>query len=110
MRLNSVDLPAPFGPMIEAICPCSTARLTFWTAMKPPNDFVAPSTRSSKAALLTRGRDRGRFSVVAVAEGGPDFGPPEMDMDEDRPQDDDHQSRRGRPEQNVEREGGDGKQ
>ena len=38
MRLNSVVLPAPFGPMIEKTWPGSIARLTSSTARTPPKE------------------------------------------------------------------------
>src|SRR6185312_8268243 len=49
MRLNSVDLPAPFGPMTAAICPSATARLTSATARKPAKDLLRPCTSSTGA-------------------------------------------------------------
>src|SRR5689334_1667889 len=47
MRLNSVDLPAPFGPITAAISPSATARSTSLTARKPPNDLDRPFTSST---------------------------------------------------------------
>src|SRR5690242_1455070 len=47
MRLNSVDLPAPFGPITAAISPSATARSTSLTARKPPNDLDRPLTSST---------------------------------------------------------------
>src|SRR6185437_7535318 len=49
MRLNSVDLPAPFGPMTAAICPAATARSTSATARKPAKDLLSPCTSSTGA-------------------------------------------------------------
>src|SRR5690348_6839065 len=49
MRLNSVDLPAPFGPMTAAIWPSATARLTSATARKPAKDLLSPCTSSTGA-------------------------------------------------------------
>src|SRR5262249_51229418 len=46
IRLDNVDLPAPFGPMTAAIWPSGTAMLTSDTARKPPNDLVRPCTSS----------------------------------------------------------------
>src|SRR6185312_13787219 len=48
MRLNSVDLPAPFGPMTAAICRVSTDRLTSDTARKPPKDLLTPAISSTR--------------------------------------------------------------
>src|SRR5258708_35020218 len=39
IRLNSVDLPAPFGPITAAICCVSTVNDTSETATKPENDL-----------------------------------------------------------------------
>src|SRR5213592_4116195 len=36
IRLKSVDLPAPFGPMMAWRSPCLTSRLTLSTARRPP--------------------------------------------------------------------------
>src|SRR6516165_9235807 len=47
IRLNSVDLPAPFGPMTAAISPSATARSTSETARKPANDLERPRTSST---------------------------------------------------------------
>src|SRR5689334_3573766 len=48
IRLNRVDLPAPFGPITAAISPSATARSTSLTALKPPNDFDSPLTSSTR--------------------------------------------------------------
>ena len=39
MRLSSVDLPAPSGPMTQTVRPRSTDRLTSRTATNPPSDL-----------------------------------------------------------------------
>ncbi len=46
ISLNSVDLPAPFGPMIDRISLAATENDTSLTATSPPNRFVRPETRS----------------------------------------------------------------
>ena len=38
-KLNSVVLPAPFGPMMPRISPSPTVKLAWATARKPPKDF-----------------------------------------------------------------------
>src|ERR1700728_423653 len=40
IRLNNVDLPAPFGPMMPSASPRATSRLTPSTALSEPNDLV----------------------------------------------------------------------
>src|SRR6516162_8420856 len=47
IRLNSVDLPAPLGPITAAISPSATARSTPETARKPANDLERPRTSST---------------------------------------------------------------
>src|SRR6185312_12397950 len=47
MRLNSVDFPAPFGPITAAICCVATLMLTSETARNPPNDLDRPETSST---------------------------------------------------------------
>src|SRR5215831_11976039 len=56
--LNSVVLPAPFGPMIALSSPALTASETASTAVKPPKSFPTPSTVSSAC---------GRASAAAAA-------------------------------------------
>src|SRR5262249_37014709 len=73
IRLNSVVLPAPFGPTIDITCPSGTAKLTSLTASSPPNRLVNPSTRSMSASDRRVGAasgdlddDHRRIVVVAV--------------------------------------------
>src|SRR5687768_2070645 len=47
MRLKNVVLPAPLGPMMAAICPRVTPRLTPPTAWKPSNDLRMSRTSST---------------------------------------------------------------
>src|SRR5918996_1512560 len=47
MRLKKVVLPAPLGPMMAAICPRATPRLTPPTAWKPSNDLRMSRTSST---------------------------------------------------------------
>src|SRR5579862_9974490 len=49
IRLKSVDLPAPLGPMTAAICRVLTVRLTSETARKPAKDFDRPEISSTAA-------------------------------------------------------------
>src|SRR4030095_1536736 len=51
MRLNSVVLPAPLGPMMALIEPVGTGKLTPSTAWKPPR-LLRPSRTSSMRAPL----------------------------------------------------------
>src|SRR4030042_1023981 len=39
-RLNSVVLPAPFGPMRALMAPCGTSKDTLSTALRPPNRLL----------------------------------------------------------------------
>src|SRR3954468_14966113 len=57
MRLNSVVLPAPFGPIRPRISPSLTTRSTVRTAMSPPNareTFF--SSRSTCSVIVVRRR------------------------------------------------------
>src|SRR5438874_11252640 len=56
MRLKSVVLPAPLGPMISRRSPGSTTRSTDDVTRSPPNDLSSP--RTPKALILSRGRPR----------------------------------------------------
>src|SRR5437868_3337682 len=49
MRLNSVDLPAPLGPMTACVSPCATSTVTSRTAYTPPNARDTPATLSRSA-------------------------------------------------------------
>ena len=55
MQLNSVDLPAPFGPMIAKNSPGATVNDTSESAATPPKLIETPSTSSSGPVLVTRG-------------------------------------------------------
>src|SRR3981189_352801 len=60
--LSSEVLPAPFGPMIEAISPRRTENDTSSTARTPPNrlDTAVAASSSSSAELTTRRSSRDR--------------------------------------------------
>src|SRR5436190_16197588 len=47
IRLKSVVLPAPFGPMTSRRSPGSTTRSTVAVTRSPPNDFSSPRTASA---------------------------------------------------------------
>src|SRR5215813_14043077 len=56
MRLNSVVLPAPLGPMSARRSPGRTARATPSTARRPPKCLVTPSSVRAYSAFMTLGR------------------------------------------------------
>src|SRR5580658_2443015 len=72
IRLNSVDLPAPFGPITAAICRVATVRLTSETARNPPNDLERPDTssmaRPSQSAHPAPQRDEAADDAARKAE------------------------------------------
>src|SRR5262245_11159241 len=80
MRLNSVVLPAPFGPMIALIDPCGTRKLTPPTAWKPPKLFRRSVTSSIGGPPREAPADGVGGAGEAAGEG-------EEQDDEDRPQD-----------------------
>ena len=47
MRLNSVVLPAPFGPTTDRTSPAATPKLTAFTACNPPKRRLKRSTSST---------------------------------------------------------------
>src|SRR5712671_6529614 len=57
IRLNSVDLPAPFGPMTARISPGSTFMSTASTATSAPNCRVSALHSSSGMAPLQKSQD-----------------------------------------------------
>ena len=62
ISLNSVDLPAPFGPITDRISPSRTEKETSLTATSPPKRLVRPMTSSSSAMaqpFLPARRSRG---------------------------------------------------
>src|SRR5215469_9352229 len=58
MRLNSVVLPAPLGPMSARRSPGRTARATPSTARRPPKCLLTPSSVRANSALMTFGCPR----------------------------------------------------
>src|SRR5215472_9015882 len=79
IRLNRVDLPAPFGPITAAICLVWTVSDTSATATKPENDLVRPSI--SSIAPLHDARQRG------IERSENPTGKGEQQHDQDRTQD-----------------------
>src|SRR5438034_5150104 len=63
IRLNSVVLPAPFGPMMARRSPGWTARSTPSTASRPPND------RETRASRSATDPDRAALSAVLAGRG-----------------------------------------
>ena len=61
--LNSVVLPAPFGPMRPMICPSCRSRLTLLTASRPPKRTLM--SRSSAAGRSVAVRGAGEGSLVS---------------------------------------------
>jgi hypothetical protein len=51
MQLNTVVLPAPFGPISAVISPWFAVNETSFTAVRPPNRMVRCSTRNSAAVI-----------------------------------------------------------
>jgi len=51
MRLKTVVLPAPFGPMSPTISPGRTSKVRSETAVRPPKDLVRPETSRSAIQL-----------------------------------------------------------
>src|SRR4026209_2870619 len=54
MRLNTVVLPAPFGPMILTVSPALTVKLSESTAISPPNRLVRFLTSSRNTLRFPR--------------------------------------------------------
>ena len=52
IMLNSVVLPAPFGPITAKIAPCGTSKLTLSTASRPRKRLLTPSTDKQRAHVL----------------------------------------------------------
>ena len=52
IRLNSVVLPAPFGPMIRRRSPGATSSETSLIAGRPPNAFFRPVISSAGAVTI----------------------------------------------------------
>src|SRR4051794_23965865 len=55
-RLKIVLFPDPFGPIRPRISPRSTLNDTLFTAVKPPNRFISPSTTSTAPPFPYQGR------------------------------------------------------
>ena len=51
---NSVDLPAPFGPMMQRSSPAGTSRLTMSVATTPPNRLASASVAKAEPAAMAQ--------------------------------------------------------
>ena len=81
--LNSVVLPAPFGPMRPMICPSCRSRLTLLTASRPPKRTVMSRSSTAGRSVAVRGAGEGSLvasrtpdSVGVASVGGGPAGPP----------------------------------
>src|SRR5438067_1294690 len=73
MTLNSVVLPAPFGPRMARRSPCATSRSTSRTAWRPPNRRPIPRRRrigsaGSGAAAAVTSASAGDLRVLRLAD------------------------------------------
>src|SRR5215472_3547724 len=90
IRLNTVDLPAPFGPMTARILPASRLMSTASTATSAPKRRTNPLHSSSGiGGLRTAGGIGGRRLLLeARGQDSPDaFGGEHHEGDEDRAED-----------------------
>src|SRR3954470_9414703 len=68
MTLNSVVLPAPFGPIKPVTVPACTLNVAELTAVTPPKRTVTPSTSSNGAEpFVSRGATDGHLLADANA-------------------------------------------
>src|SRR5260370_22948242 len=87
MTLNSVDLPAPFGPIRARTSPGSTVKSTMSTAARPPKRRHTPRhSRSGTARLLSRVA-RLRRSKVARQQSPDALGRQHHESNKDRAED-----------------------
>ncbi len=68
-RLNSVVLPAPFGPMSAVIAPRGISRCSTSTAVRPPKVRRTPSMTMIGSTLATPGTASPVCSPVVLAAG-----------------------------------------
>src|SRR6185503_15790623 len=87
MQLNSVVLPAPFGPMRPTISPASMLNDTSRLASRPPNRLVEDSRLSSEAIALRR-RRTSQSQPAAPGQGEQPGRTERRDDDDDEPVDD----------------------
>src|SRR3989338_5133396 len=65
--LKKVVLPAPLGPMMEAMCPSSSSKSSESSAVSPPNRFVTPlASRMAAISALGEGRPVTQLAVPAL--------------------------------------------
>src|SRR5215470_15480488 len=69
IRLNTVDLPAPFGPMTARILPASRRMSTASTATSAPNRRTRPLHSSSGIGGLRTARGIGNRGLLLEARG-----------------------------------------
>src|SRR5215813_12089813 len=70
--LKNVVLPAPLGPMIDAIVPCSRSKSTSWSAVNPPNRLVTPLASRTAATSGLRRRPVLALERAVTPSGGED--------------------------------------
>src|SRR5262245_14161775 len=68
IRLNSVVLPAPFGPMMPTASPCPIARSSASATMIEPKLFFKPATSSSMMRQIVA-RSGDRLHLAADGDG-----------------------------------------
>ncbi len=72
MMLNSVVLPAPFGPMTAKIEPCATRKLTLSTASRPRKRLLTASIdRSARHARASRHAELARRATATRRPAAP---------------------------------------
>src|SRR4029453_1340247 len=83
--LKNVVLPAPLGPMIDAIRPSSSVKSTLSSAVRPPKRFEMP--RASRRTAMSVGL-AGAVGQLAMAppRGQDALGPEDHHQHEDQPE------------------------
>src|SRR5438093_849874 len=76
ITLNSVVLPAPFGPIRPVTMPSSTSRSTPWSACTPPNRTSTSATSSSANASHLLPEDGVGVELAGVDGGRAPHGEP----------------------------------
>jgi len=64
IRRNSVDLPAPFGPMMPTIAPAGTLKLRSSISIRSPKDLLTPL--NSITSLPSRSATGMKISWVSL--------------------------------------------
>src|SRR5437867_4701863 len=85
--LKKVVLPAPLGPMMDAIVPSASAKSTAFSAVSPPNRLVMPCASRTTPTPGPPSLTGARELAMAAARGQKALGAEDHHQDQDQAED-----------------------